>query len=432
MSVPARARRETPASAHSRRPTGTLSFLAAIVYVIVEYLRPQERYGVVSGIPFGQVAGILLILACWVEQRRFPLASGTCIWIIALLLWLLVASLLGPYPSHSFVAWIDVLKLAVLAIFTAAALDTKERLYRYVIVVLLLYFLHTNFSFRGWVASGFSVGFRGMWVGSGPLRNPNDFGAALAAFWGISLAMIWADRAGHLRKIPKRWLHVVNTVLFVVAVIVSSSRGAALAFVAGAVFAAKRLGVLLRGLIVLSIFALLYYATASPEQRERYSGMGGEEDQTADERIETWKVALDVFEDHPVLGVGAGAFPLVAIQYSKRDTVFVQHNIYLQALTDGGLPGLLLLVGLLVSFFRDQRAVGRKVDVRARDPPLLPWIAFGLEVSMLSFMVAGFFITVLFYPFMWVLLGLSMATRQLAAAESTSQDRIPTSRSRVP
>jgi O-antigen ligase len=241
--------------------------------------------------------------------------------------------------------------------------------------------------------------------------------------------MIWADRAGRVRKIPKRWLHVVNTLFFVVAVITSSSRGAALALVAGGIYAAKRLGVLFRGLMILSLIALMYFVTASPEQRERFVGMGGDEDQTADERIETWKVALEMFEDRPVLGVGVGAFPLVAIHYSDSDTVFVQHNIYLQAMTDAGLPGLLLLMGLLVSFFRDQRAVGRELDLHAQDPPLLPWIAFGLEVSMLSFMVAGFFITVLFYPFMWVLLGLTMATRQLAAAESIAQGRVRNDRS---
>jgi O-antigen ligase len=262
-----------------------------------------------------------------------------------------------------------------------------------------------------------------MWVGSGPLRNPNDFGAALAAFWGISLAMIWADRAGRIRRIPKRWLHIINTFLFVVAVFTTSSRGATIALVAGGLYAAKRLGKLIRGLVVMSILALLYVITASPEQLERYTGMGGEADQTAEERVETWKVGMEVFKDHPLLGVGVDGFTRVAVHYSEQETVFVQHNIYLQALTEAGFPGLLLLAGLLVSFFRDQQVIGPKLDLHSKQPPFLPWIAFGLDVSMLSFMVAGFFITVLFYPFMWVLLGLSMAARQLAAAEHATQSR---------
>jgi len=424
MNSPARAERSLATTGAAARHSGSLSFAAAVAYVIVEYLRPQERYDALAVIPFGQIVGVLLILACWMEQRRFPFSQATCKWIVVLLVWLFIVSLFGPYPSTSLLVWTDILKMAVLAVFTAAALDTRERLYKYLIVVLVLYFLHTNFVFRGWVASGFSVGFRGMWVGSGPLRNPNDFGAALAAFWGISLAMVWADRARRVKRVKRSWLHVINTVLFAVAFLTSSSRGAAFAFVAGAIYSARRLRLLARGLAVLVVLAAVYVATASPEQLERFRGMGGEEDSTGIERIETWKIAREVFEDNPLLGIGVGVFPRVSSRYTTSEALFVQHNIYLQALTEAGIPGLLMVFGMLWSFFRNQRYVGRELDLHAHDPPLLPWVAFGLNVSMISFMVAGFFITVLFYPFMWVLLGISMATRRLAELEDVTNQGI--------
>lgn len=380
-------------------------------------MRFQERYAVFSGMPFGQIAGVLLIGACIFEQRRFPVSLATFKWTVVFLAWLLVVSFMSPYPSVAFEAWMDVLKMGVLAVFTAAALDTRQRLYRYVIVVLVLYFLHTNFAFRQWVASGFSVGFRGMWVGSGPFRNPNDFGAALAAFWGVSLAMIWVDRGRRLGKIPYSWLHVFGTLLFALSIITTSSRGAALALVAGGIYAARRLRMLLRGVTVLVVLGVVYFVTATPEQLERFTDIGGEGDQTATERIETWNLAIEVFKDHPLLGVGVGAFPPVASRYRFSENLFVQHNIYLQAATEAGIPGLILLAGLLISFFANHRDLGNHLDWKAREPPFLAWMGFGLNVSMVSFMVAGFFITVLFYPFMWVLLGLSMAVRQIADGE---------------
>lgn len=399
------------------RESGTFSFVAAVAYVIVEYMRFQERYDFLSGIPFGQIVGVLLIVACIAEQRRFPVSTGTFKWIIVFLVWLLLVSFLGPYASTSLEKWVDVVKMAVLAIFTAAALDTRSRVYKYVVVVLLVYFLHTNFSFRGWVASGFSIGFRGFWVGSGFLRNPNDFGAALAAFWGVSLAMIWADRGKRTWKIPRPWLHIVNTMLFVLATITSSSRGAAAAVVVGALYAAGRLRMLIRGLAMLALLGLIYIVTASPEQMDRLRNIGGEADPTSMDRIETWKIALEVFKDNPLTGIGVGVFGQVANWYTSAEYVFVQHNIYLQALTEAGIPGLLLLAGLLASFFRNQRYLRETLDRKAEEPEFLPWLAFGLNISMISFMVAGFFITVLFYPFMWVLLGLSMAARQIAESE---------------
>jgi tetratricopeptide (TPR) repeat protein len=66
-------------------------------------------------------------------------------------------------------------------------------------------------------------------------------------------------------------------------------------------------------------------------------------------RYDYWRVALDIWHDHPVLGVGAGNYP--RSYYKQRATtedIEQPHSIELQTLSELGLVGALLLVGLLV------------------------------------------------------------------------------------
>ena len=66
-------------------------------------------------------------------------------------------------------------------------------------------------------------------------------------------------------------------------------------------------------------------------------------------RAEYWRVAWHTFERHPLLGSGAGTFGDQWLRY-RGSSLSVQdaHSLYLETLSELGVVGLLLLVGLLV------------------------------------------------------------------------------------
>jgi len=67
---------------------------------------------------------------------------------------------------------------------------------------------------------------------------------------------------------------------------------------------------------------------------------------TLTKRTYIWAAGLDVFRDHPLLGVGAGAFgPSV---YSRLDIAYVAHNSYLSVLVELGVTGAVLFSSTLV------------------------------------------------------------------------------------
>lgn len=62
-------------------------------------------------------------------------------------------------------------------------------------------------------------------------------------------------------------------------------------------------------------------------------------------RTYIWAAGLDVFREHPVIGVGAGAFGVSV--YDKLDIPYVAHNSYLSVLVEMGVVGEILFVALL-------------------------------------------------------------------------------------
>lgn len=65
-------------------------------------------------------------------------------------------------------------------------------------------------------------------------------------------------------------------------------------------------------------------------------------------RFEHWRVAIDSFEAHPLLGTGAGTYQLEWAQHRPSSfTVINAHSLYAQVLGELGVVGLLLLLAAL-------------------------------------------------------------------------------------
>jgi len=66
-------------------------------------------------------------------------------------------------------------------------------------------------------------------------------------------------------------------------------------------------------------------------------------------RFAHWKVAIDAFDAHPLIGTGAGTYQNLWAQHRPLDfTVINAHSLYVQVLAELGIVGLLLLLVPLV------------------------------------------------------------------------------------
>jgi len=116
------------------------------------------------------------------------------------------------------------------------------------------------------------------------------------------------------------------------------------------------------GTVVISaaIVAGVIWIGAEPVvSRLSVSPEGGDPRLSRDQsRPATWKNTLKLIQDHPIVGVGLGAYPKVYPYYDDSTGYFFvgeAHNDYLQLLADTGLAGGLLGVFFLISFVRISR-----------------------------------------------------------------------------
>jgi O-antigen ligase len=174
----------------------------------------------------------------------------------------------------------------------------------------------------------------------------DDLGLILAL--GIPSAWYLAVYARSGRVI--RALRAVNFAYVptgVVAIMLTGSRAALVSVAASLVYMVVSLFRVRRavGTAALAMAAVLFVVLqplVPPQTLERLGTTGREvAEGDLEGRVPIWREALVTFRDHPLLGVGGGAF-------RSADSGKVAHNFVMRSLAELGLVGFALFCGLLV------------------------------------------------------------------------------------
>jgi O-antigen ligase len=194
---------------------------------------------------------------------------------------------------------------------------------------------------------------------TGFIGNPNELGTYLVmpAIAAIAAAVVWRQH---------KWLYAVAALLLA-GVASAQSVTPVLAAAAGLLAMMTTGGTRrLRMAVVIAALALLFLATAHPGSRARFARLfslasSGNLPEITSFRVMPAAAALEMFRDHPLVGVGPGTFSAMYMsQKLKADEVYPQwirpknpmfaqvHNDHLQVLAETGLPGYLLFLGALV------------------------------------------------------------------------------------
>ncbi len=213
--------------------------------------------------------------------------------------------------------------------------------------------------------------------------NPNDLALILAI--SVPMSLYLAD----VENRPLRCLvHCFQTLVAIAAVVMTGSRGAMLALLAGLILIPlnftrwnlrQRVGVSLTLLVALG-FSVLFVpgaswsrlATTAAEVREG----------NLNQRILIWQIGWDEFRKHPFLGVGASAIGAAAARQidQPQGGERVAHNSFLSVLFEGGVVGLSIYVSVLLAMV----LVVFQMPRRERNFWLAALLAWGIGVSSLT------------------------------------------------
>jgi len=253
-----------------------------------------------------------------------------------------------------------------------------------------------------------SQGFRTLWLGV--YGDPNYLAEYLAMTVPLSVAFI-------ARRATPWWVRllcIASLLLAVTCIVMTFSRGGFLGLVAGGLVWAMRERAQRAKALVLSAALAVGVAILAPatfwERTDTLEEF--QEDQSALGRVYAWHVASAVNLDHPLRGVGGGAFREAWAFYAPpevREHALVAHNIFLDTLGELGWVGFFLFLTFAGS------ATG--AVFRAGSDPDIGWLARGIGASVAGFLLCNCFSGSLAAPHLFVLFGLAGAAERIAARE---------------
>jgi putative inorganic carbon (hco3(-)) transporter len=406
-------------------PHWDLAFAVLLAYLFVEYSNLPTMYPILQPLRLGKALVFLCALGAMASEQIRNQRNNSHDIDFTLLVFFLACCSSALFAVQGQEAWGgvgDVFRWLVIYFLISRILTNPWRLRIALFLLLVLHLKMAQFAIRDYFAQrsyGRSDEFLSAHgVGAGTANffgNAGDFGVAMCVIWALAASLFF----GETKKGP-RIFYGVCFALFFMAIMVCGSRGAVLGAAAAALATwaknPKRIGGMVMTLVLL--ITTVYFLPEASKQR-MLSGMHWEKDETATIRIGLWKAGLRMFQDNPVFGVGLGNFPhTFATHYNDFSTKrsyapgeWVPHSIYIQALSELGVMGSLPLLAILFLFFRLNGLTRKRLKtIGFGDRRNFEYrLSLGLDLALVTYLVTGAFLTVLFYPHLWVLLGFSVA-----------------------
>ncbi len=373
--------------------------LPALVCIAFSAFRLQEAYPVLHPyqLPLLTAAWSALGLAMAVARGRLSISSNPMLLsTLTLVLWTSVACFASTDAESSVFFWTESFVKIVFVTGVLAVLIRSDQ--EFIMLQGMV------------IGCGAALGIATVWnhvigaqlveqtrvtigrdLGS-PLGDPNDLALMLAIALAFALAALASARSAGT------WLALAAiTLLIGFSISLTQSRGGLLAVVAllltvaGRRIPSKSLVVLLcsGGGLILAVSMDLGGRTSGGRNEE---GLG----ESAQLRLEFWKIALRQTLEHPLFGIGPQTFARIAGEFTGHAVTV--HNTLIQSAVEAGLPGLAALASTLGCAALVNARAERYFEAQGRTH--LQAAALGSQAALAAFCVAAMFLS---QAFNWAL-----------------------------
>lgn len=354
-------------------------------------------------------AGLLLAVEGITGRRRLGLIWPESPLILAFLLAAFLSSFTAMWPRWALETSIDLTKCAIVYFLVALTADSVPRI-KGLLWTLVIGGLFPACGTLLFYVRGFTEEGRSGWLGI--FANSNDVAYSLVILLPLAYAL------GSLSGWGGRLLAAAAMLAYSAAIYTTFSRGGLLGFFAVLVVIGLRVRSQVMRVAALGLMALAGIAVAYFWQRaDGFAAL--DRDATLNQRVITLKAGMEMFADHPLLGVGAGcsvvAFAVYAPGGVLTHKALIVHNTVVQSLAELGLLGSVPYLLLIGSALVGAHQLARRRAHPGADPEL-PVLMSGVQASLVGFVVCGLASGLVLSWFPYILFGLVSAARGLSRA----------------
>jgi probable O-glycosylation ligase (exosortase A-associated) len=393
---------------------GNLPFSLLVLYIFMEYGRPQEIFPAFGVLRFPAILTILLTLFLFFSKDAKISSKQTNFFFLMLALMLFHV----PIALNNFIA-LDMLKITliyfILYLNIIISVDSFPKFQKLINVFLAI---HIYLAIYGVFKGGGGIG--------GHLGDENDFALALNMIIPFPFFLALLD-------IRKRLFLIAATLLFLSTVILTFSRGGFVGLLAVGICcwlrSPKKKRLLSTLFITIMILFVYYYSTESYWNRVKSIQEHGVSTGTGEERVYSWKLAWKMFLDNPILGVGQGNYAAWVGEYQIEGGLDTRlhrrslagraaHSVYFTLIAELGIVGTIAFLGMLYHAYKDLFLIRKKISNRFLRPDIkeintIFYLSYAMEASLIGYMVSGTFISVFYYVHFWILIGFVASLRRI-------------------
>jgi hypothetical protein len=398
------------------------SFYLLVGFMLIEYGRPQSFVAAISSLHPGWIFHSLLMLVL-IARRGFRLRLVETKFFFVILILMVLHILLARNTYWAFHVWKSSFLYFIVYLYMVSVLDSVSKINRFVQVWIVILVICA--------AVGIKNG--GRVPNSAFMEDENDF--ALVLCMGISYAFFLFQSSDTWKG---RLFNAVACMIFVSAVVASFSRGGFLGLISTTLYCWYRSKRRLQGIMVIFMVVTVMFFAAPQKYWERMRTIKEDniERGSGEERWYAWMLATKMFRDQPVIGVGQGNYAFRVIDYEDYEALHgtsragrVAHSLYFTLISELGIVGVLCFFGMLSCFYRNGRGILQQrcrdsilldsesfkqveyFDLNSQQRSTLKFVALGTEGALVGYLVAGTFLSVLYYPHFWLLLAVNVACK---------------------
>jgi probable O-glycosylation ligase (exosortase A-associated) len=404
------------------------TFYVLLLYLWLDYFRPDQWLWS----DFTQPLHLLFLVGVWVAVGMFVSRDakppGNRFWLFgAFLAQGLVSTVFSHAFDYSWHYWTEFATVTAICFAILLLVNTTPRLYLTLTVIALS--LGFDGAKQGYVNLILHPG--GMNTNTSLMFGDNN-GVAVGMTMLVPVCLTLAE-ASTIRWGRWFWWGIAGGTLF--RGVFTYSRGGFLAILALGLhylLRSKRRGVAIVG----SALVLGITLTVLPQQFwDRMNtiphgeGEEAEMDRSSASRLHFWRVAVDMANASPILGVGQNAYNVVYDEFDFSHGEFGSgrsvHSMWFGILAERGYFGFLIFVGVIGGAFLDLWRTRHQAN-RHRNLPELQELArysTGIEAALVACAVGGAFVPFQYNEFAWHLMALAAACHQIAARVVTASER---------
>jgi len=382
---------------------------AMLAIVLFEYVRPQDVW-----LPFLaplRLPGILTLVAAFIflANDKSYLREYSVFKLMILFMVICACTIVfAPNTRAVYNKTITLFWIYVSFVFPLCAVVTSYERLRY----LAFFWVAMQALLALQVATG---------GGHGPgsyLWDEND--VAMALCMAIPYAAYLAFLPG--LKVKHRFLLLLVVLILIGAIGITASRGGVIGLAATLMVSVCMSKKPVKNFAILALLVLMATPIVLSNLPDAYKqdmgNISNPEDSTRDERLWSWSIGWVMYLENPVFGVGAGNYDWTNHLYAHKSPMYTPkrkimggraaHSLYFTLLPELGSVGTIVylaILGWMIKRFFQYRRFYNAQAAPTEEMQFYMAMLNAVAGAAAAFLVAGAFITVLYYPPYWHLVG---------------------------